>query len=193
MNSTSIAALAIALAFGAVTAIAGDDMMSKEAYKAEKNRIDAVYKSANDRCKGLSGNANDICKADAKGHQKVALAELDARNKNTPKAFEQARMVRADAEYEIAKERCDDLAGNRKDTCLEEAKAAQKKAKADAKADRQAMNAQDKANQKIADARKDAAETRRDADYRVAIERCDTFAGDRKDACVKEAKARFGK
>ena len=49
------------------------------------------------------------------------------------------------------------------------------------------------AGERTAEARKDAAETKRDADYRVAVERCDRMAGDAKDACVKDAKARFGK
>jgi len=55
------------------------------------------------------------------------------------------------------------------------------------------VNAQTKANEKIAEARKDASETKREADYKVAIERCDSLAGERKDQCVKDAKARFGK
>ena len=49
------------------------------------------------------------------------------------------------------------------------------------------------AQTKIAEARKDAGETKREADYKVAIERCDSLAGERKDLCVKDAKARFGK
>ena len=67
------------------------------------------------------------------------------------------------------------------------------KVKADAKAERQSASAQMSANEKIADARKEADDTKREADYRVAMERCDTFAGERKDLCVKDAKARFGK
>ena len=33
-------------------------------------------------------------------------------------------MKKADAEYDVAKERCDDLAGNAKDVCQKDAKAA---------------------------------------------------------------------
>ena len=46
---------------------------------------------------------------------------------------------------------------------------------------------------KQADARKDASTDKRDADYAVAIEKCDALAGTAKDACVGNAKAQFGK
>jgi len=46
---------------------------------------------------------------------------------------------------------------------------------------------------KEADARKQAAEDKRNADYKVAIEKCDALAGAAKDACISRAKAQFGK
>jgi hypothetical protein len=49
------------------------------------------------------------------------------------------------------------------------------------------------AAERTAEARENAAEAKREADYRVALERCDSLTGDLKDACVGEAKARFGK
>ena len=76
---------------------------------------------------------------------------------------------------------------------MKEAKAAETKAKADAKADRKVADARKDAAERTTEARKDATETKRDADYRVAVERCDSLAGDAKDACVRDAKARFGK
>ena len=82
----------------------------------------------------------------------------------------------------MAKERCDDQTGNAKDVCVKEAKAVQDKANVDAKM-----------NKKVADARKDATDDKREADYKVANERCSAMAGAPKDACVAEAKARFGK
>ena len=38
-----------------------------------------------------------------------------------------------------------------------------------------------------------AAEDKRDAQYKVAVERCDSMSGDAKSRCVKDAKAKFGK
>jgi hypothetical protein len=192
MSRKPIAAVVLALGFASAGAFAGD-LMSKDAYKAEKERIKALYKMDTERCKGLSGNAKDICHAEASGREKIALADLDARNENTPKAREDAMTARADAIYSIDMQKCDDLAGQKKDLCRQEAKSMRDKVRADAKAGRQSESAQKTANEKIADARKEAGDAKRDADYRVAMERCDTFAGERKDLCVKDAKTHFGK
>jgi hypothetical protein len=168
-------------------------MASKEARDQAIKSAEATYKADKDGCKSLSGNAKDICMEEAKGKEKVAKAEADAAYENTPKARENARLARADAAYDVAKEKCDDLAGNRKDVCVKEAKAAHVKAKADAKVDRVAADSSHDAMKKTADARKDAAEDKRDADYKVAVEKCDGLAGVAKDACVHDAKARYGK
>ena len=71
--------------------------------------------------------------------------------------------------------------------------AAHTKAKADAKVDRVAADTTAKSTEKTAEARKDAAVDKRDADYKVAIEKCDSLSGAAKDTCVKNAKTRYGK
>ena len=43
------------------------------------------------------------------------------------------------------------------------------------------------------DVRRDAIEDKRDAEYKVAVEKCDALSGSAKSACVQDAKARFGK
>jgi uncharacterized protein YjlB len=141
----------------------------------------------------LSQNAKDVCIEEAKGKEKVAKADADAAHEGTPKAREAAIVARADAGYEVAREKCDDLSGNAKDVCVKEAKAAHVRAKADAMVDRVAADTRGAATEKTAEARRDAADEKRDADYKVAIEKCDTFAGAPKDACVRDAKMRYGK
>ena len=167
--------------------------MSKEAHKAATKSIDATFKSEKEQCKPLKGNTKDICIAEAKARQKIAKADAEADYKGTVKARTDARVARADANYSVAKERCDDLAGNAKDVCLKEAKAVHIGAVADAKADRKVVDARDNANKTSTEARRDAREDKRDAEYKVAIERCDGFSGDAKSRCVSDAKARFGK
>jgi len=93
----------------------------------------------------------------------------------------------------VAKEKCDDFSGNAKDVCMKEAKANHVRATADAKVDRVAADSQNTAAEKTAEARKDATEDKRDAEYKVAIEKCDSLAGTSKDTCVRDAKMRFGK
>ena len=104
-----------------------------------------------------------------------------------------ARVAKADADYDVAKEKCDDLKGNDKDVCVKQAKAAHTKAKADAKVAKVDSKTAHNTAEKRADVRKDAAEDKRDAEYKVAVEKCDAMSGAAKDQCVKNAKVRYNK
>lgn len=183
-------ALAVGLAFSAGAMAEG---ISKDDYTAGKDRIAAEYKAAKSGCASLSGNANDICIAEAKGREKIGIAELEASYKPSLETRYQARIARGEADYAVARERCNELAGNAKDVCVKEAKAAETAAKADAKAQMKISDANATANEKSAGARKDAAADKLDAQYGVAKEKCDTYAGSAKDQCLEQAKARFGK
>jgi hypothetical protein len=167
--------------------------MSKDNYAMAKKNADAQYKIDKDACASLSGNANDICVAEAKGKDNVAKADAEAAYENTPKAREHARIAHAQANYDVAIEKCDDLAGNRKDVCVKESKAEFVKGKANAKVDRVTADTRQDAAAKQADARKDANADKRDAEYKVAIEKCDALAGPAKDTCVSSAKVQYGK
>lgn len=194
MSKLMISLLAAAgIAFAGAANAADNKTMSRDAYKADKDKIEAQYKADKERCSSLSGNAKDICQAEAKGKEKVAKADLEANYKNTDKARVDARMAKADADYDVAKEKCDDLKGNDKDVCVKEAKATRTKAKADAKVAKVDSKTAHNTAEKRADARKDAAEDKRDADYKVAVEKCDAMSGAAKDQCVKNAKMRYNK
>jgi hypothetical protein len=167
--------------------------ITKDAYDVAIRNAEAQGKVDKDACASRSGNAKDICFAEANGRETVAKADAEAAFKNTPTAREGARVARGEANYSVAKEKCDDLAGNTKDVCVKEADAALVKAKADAKVDRVAADTRQDAATKQADARKEANAEKRDADYKVAIEKCDALAGTAKDSCVGTAKVQFGK
>ena len=92
--------------------------------KVEKERIEKEYETAKNKCKAHSGNARDICMAEAKGRNKVALAELDERNEPSAKSRQKLKLIKAEAEYDVAKEKCDERAGDTRDACMKEAKAA---------------------------------------------------------------------
>lgn len=53
--------------------------------------------------------------------------------KNPPEARRDAARKKAGAEYNVAREKCDDLSGNAKDVCVKDAKAARSAAGAHAK------------------------------------------------------------
>ena len=182
-----IAATGLALAGGVHAAT------DKTAYDSAVKAADAQYKTAKAACDSLSGNAKDVCVKEAKGKEKVAKADAEAAHRDTARARQNARMAAADATYDVAKEKCDDLAGNPKDVCVKEAKAAHVRATADAKVDRVAADARSANADKTAEARREATSDKRDADYKVAAEKCDALAGTAKDACVRDAKMRFNK
>ncbi len=154
--------------------------ITKEEHKLAVKNADASYKSAKAACSSLSGNAKDVCLAEAKVEKTYSIAKTDGDYKNTPKAIYDGRKSVASAEYDLAKAKCGSKAGNDKDVCIKEAKAIEVRAQADAKA-----------GTKISDARADASDAKRTANYKVALEKCDAFAGDAKAACVKNAKAQF--
>jgi len=89
----------------------------------------------------------------------------------------------ADAQYKIDKEACASLSGNAKDICIAEAKGKDSATKADAEA----------AYKHTPKARENARIAHAQANYGVAIEKCDDLTGNRKDVCVKEAKAELVK
>jgi hypothetical protein len=167
--------------------------ISKDAYDTTIRNAETQNRMDKDACSSRSGNAKDICLAEANGKEKVAKADAEAAYKNTPTAREGARVTRAEANYSVAKEKCDDFAGNTKDVCAKEADAALVKAKADAKVDRVAADTRQDAATKQADAIKEANADKRAADYKVAIEKCDALAGPAKDSCVSAAKTQYGK
>jgi hypothetical protein len=179
MNKKIVSSIIISLfAVGSMSAFA----MTKAEHSSAKTQISADYKSAKAGCSSMSGNAKDICMAEAKGAEKVAKADLEARYTGKEKHQYDLRMAKAEAAYSIAKEKCDDRAGNDKDVCMKEAKAAEVKAKADAKMTKTVKNATT-----------DSMDDRMTADYKVAVEKCDALSGDAKTACVNSAKTKFNK
>src|SRR5215213_1847411 len=85
------------------------DAMSKDQVKADKDRIESEAKAAKDKCKDMKGNAKDMCMAEAKGNEKLAKAELELKQKDTPKNRQDVAAAKADADYNVAKEKCDDM------------------------------------------------------------------------------------
>ena len=156
--------------------------ISKDEYKAGKARISADYKTDKAACASMSGNAKDVCKEEAKGKEKVATAELKYNYSGKPADQTKVLETKAETAYAVAKEKCDDKTGNDKSVCVKEAKATEVKALADARSAKQ-----------IAETKTETMDEKRDADYKVAVQKCDALAGDAKTSCIAAAKAKFGK
>jgi hypothetical protein len=156
--------------------------LSKADYQTAKARISADYKTDKSACASRAGNAKDICVEEAKAREKVARAELEYGYSAKPADQTKVMVAKAESTYAVAKERCDDKAGNMKAVCVKEAKAVETKALADARMGKQ-----------IGEAAKEASDDKRNADYSVAAQKCDALAGDAKTDCNAAAKAKFGK
>lgn len=153
----------------------------KSAYKADKDTASATYKVERAKCDNLTDNPKDVCIAQAKAMRVQSDATATANYKNTLSARTSARKTIADANYDLAKAKCDSLVGNSKDVCIKEAKASKVTAVAEAVEVK-----------KVQDARVDANADIRKADYKVALEKCDASTGAAKDACVAAAKSHYG-
>jgi hypothetical protein len=112
--------------------------------KAEDEQIEATYKADKAKCDGLKANAKDICMAEAKGKEKVAKAELHAKNdKDQANAQKKVTEAKAEAAYDVAKQKCQDQKGEAKDACVKQAQVERDRMKgkaektADAKHDKQ--------------------------------------------------------
>ena len=177
---TLLASAALCAAFGASSAFAAT--MTQAEYGTTKDRVSADYKADKSTCVSMSGNQKDVCQEQAKGKEKVARAELEYNYTGKMSDSNKIAVAKADATYAVAKEMCDDKAGNLKDVCVAEAKAVHTKALADAKMVK-----------KVGEAKMDAVDDKRDANYKVATEKCDSLAGDAKAACISAAKLRYNK
>jgi hypothetical protein len=157
-------------------------VMTKADLAQGKARVEAQYKTDKTACGSMAGNAKDVCLEQAKAGERVGLAELEYSNSGKAGDRTLLMVAKAESAFAVAKEKCDDKAGNVKDVCVEEAKAIETKALADAKL-----------GQQVDEAAKTAAQTTLDADYKVAIEKCDALAGDAKTGCTAAAKSKYGK
>ena len=108
--------------------------LSHDQYNVGKQKIEADYKVAMAQCKTMTDNAKDVCEKDAKGKQNVAKAELEQQYKPSDSNARTVEEEKVKANYEVAKEKCDDQKGDAKSACEKQASADEAKGKADIKA-----------------------------------------------------------
>jgi len=154
--------------------------LSKEEYRSGKDTIAAQYNAAEHSRASASGNAKDMCMANAKGNEKVSMAELEASHTGKEKDKRDCMFAKAYATCDVAKQKCDDRTGNDKDAGMKEAKASLTNAAAAVKLGKTVQNAA-----------LGPADERAKPNYKVAIEKCDSLAGDAEAASVSAAKTHF--
>ena len=102
----------------------------------ESSAAQWLGKSDKAACAKMDGNAKDVCSAEAKAKEKVALADLDYKKSGKDSDRIKAAKVKAEQDYAVAKEKCEDKSVTDKGACKKEAKAAEDKAMADLKAEK---------------------------------------------------------
>jgi len=164
MNTHSFTVKALAL-FALAIPFHGyaESSMSPMEYDAAKDRIEADHSTAMAACDRLvdasdhavvgdtaskqsaelaeltfqgSSNAKGICIEEANGAKKVALADLEYKRSGSDDDRVKLALAKADAEYEVAKQKCDEMTPNANSVCIEGAKAQAASAKAQAQARR---------------------------------------------------------
>ncbi len=108
--------------------------MTRAEYSSQKDSIQANYKTAKQSCDSMTGNAKSVCRVEAKSDEKTKLADLEAQYKGTPSADTDAKVAKAKADYEVARQKCDDQTGADRSTCKANAKSDEDRAISDAKA-----------------------------------------------------------
>ena len=202
MRTSTLSALATSLLL-TVCMGASAAPISKVDYQAGKSSAKAQLKADKIACDAQTANAKDICVQEAKGREAIALAELEQNYAPSTKHNYQIGVARADASFAVAKEKCDDLAGNPKDVCRTEAKSAHTAAIAEAKLSEKTVQNNSKEAQSIGEAKTTAADKNasaqktatadiREAQYKTAAEKCDAFASDVKTKCVADARTKYG-
>ena len=86
-------------------------------------KAESTYAVAKERCDDFSGDPKDICLKEAKATYEKQKADITVLEKgNTADARKDAMKTKTEADYEVAKAKCDQFSGDVKDKCVKDAK-----------------------------------------------------------------------
>ena len=105
-------------------------------YRNLTQKAETEYRAATAKCDAKSGNDKDVCMAEARLARTRTEADALSKYNNTAAGRARAHTNVADAEYDLAKAKCDAKSGADKDSCMDNAKSVHTAALADAKAAR---------------------------------------------------------
>jgi hypothetical protein len=92
-----------------------------DANKVEVAKADSAYAVAKEMCDEKGGHAKDVCVAEAKATHTKAMADAKVTEK-VGEARQDAADDKSSADYKVAVEKCDALAGDAKSACISAAK-----------------------------------------------------------------------
>lgn len=179
---TRLAVACVLALLGSAPAAAVTRLSSVDEFNAGKARADAELLAERAACDKLAGTPRDVCREQARGKELVTKAALDLAHTGGRKSQDRLATVRMDVAYDIARTQCNDKAGAAKAVCTKEAQTARARAQADLRL-----------SQRMTDAKRDAAEDRRDAEYKLSAEKCNAMAAAPRATCMAAAKAKAGR
>ncbi len=94
----------------------------KDATRLAKTRADVAFDVARERCDDRTGKDKQICLQEAKTTHEKAIADAKADEK-VSEARRDAAADKREAEFNLAKEKCEALAGDNKTACMTDARA----------------------------------------------------------------------
>ena len=151
-------------------------------YRNATQKAATEYKAATAKCDAKSGNDKDVCMAEAKAARARAESAAIAKYNNSEKGRASARSKVAEADYEVAKAKCDAKSGAEKDSCMDNAKSVRTAALADAKAGREGGAA-------VAGSAGLIARTDTQAPAKAAaVAKCEQAAGNSNTGCLVDSK-----
>lgn len=183
----SLLATLLATAAGATFAAAPTAALNHDpaTYRNVSQKAVTEYKAATAKCDAKSGNDKDVCMAEAKASRARTESEAIAKYNNSEKGRASARSKVAEAEYDVAKAKCDALSGADKDSCMDNAKSVRTAALADAKADREVASSAVGAS---GSAGLVASTDTKDPVKASAVAKCEQAAGGAKTGCLVDSK-----
>jgi hypothetical protein len=134
MKRATLVALGTGAIIGSAAAItiggsgAQAEGFTRTEYESSLARVAARRAEATAQCQPLAANEREICRAEATAEEMLRVADIEERYQRTGRASREAQRVRIDAQYQVARARCQSLAGLQKDNCLIQAHAARGRA-----------------------------------------------------------------
>jgi hypothetical protein len=102
--------------------------LTRDGYEQAKAAIQAQHAADKKVCERVKAREKDLCEVQAEGRQKAERAGLEARYRPTAEALLEARTITAEANYDVAREKCELMKRKLRKKCLQEAKAAREAA-----------------------------------------------------------------
>lgn len=139
MNKLLLKLLLGFAATGFVSLLQAASNDAKAAYYAAADKAAADYRDAHAACEALDMSMQSVCIEEAKLVQTRAKMNAEAHYKNTAQARQQANMAIANAEFAVAKARCETTQDNERNVCIKQAEATRIAAIKSAKANQKTL------------------------------------------------------